>query len=706
MTATQLARDETFLVLSPNLGCPRLIPLADLAAGQPISVLIASSEWKDCAPQQSVFQDRFLLQPANCPPGSRPPRLELRPAAAPRQLVEWDSLRPFRDADDTWWVLSRELQYGVLGAESRFWRLDLVLEDPKELTALFRGQRLLLFDLLWTSSDGRTTKTNSHCVQVMARRDGPLRFLHVTDLHVAHRNDQILAEVLKQDSLRLASEIEDSFVNFNENFRKLVGYANTLAEQGELDFVVITGDLVDFAHPGWRDEACTVQNNWKTFVYILAGEDDRGEGGGLAVAAFTSLGNHDWRLHPYPPSVRSVAKAFGLKPEELRHVPYRGFDSAKLRPDDPRRVQAEKLYAGLLRLNLSGLWDRAKAVGARVSLTKYFTLASTALLSVGSFLGTTLAGWGVAGQTAAVGAVGTGALLGSFVLRRWLRKFADFVVDNLLHANATALAYYLKYINPYFDYAFRYGSHWFIAMDTGADVFTGKLLDGKTWGDLRRMSVEDNFLGGSPDSRAFESDGRCYDWSQIVWLENVLAAASQASPGGRRIVFLHAPPINTIESNKKVARDLAESKRQGDSLQPKWIPEWECNLTFGTVNHYLSQFFYLCLGSREGHVGDEPAGALGKVDLVLSGHAHRNIEFRIEPGTGGNDKFHIFADGYSEELRQAGAAAAWWAQHRPVLVQTAACGPRGKEDRHPPYFRRVTIGATGEIEEFGFDHIR
>ena len=703
-----MTASKQFLVLSPNLGCPRLIYKDQLMTGRSgegksITVLIASNEWQDCSPELEVFRDQFLLRPSGARPGSHPLDLKLCPAGPPRELVDWDCPGEFDDADDTQWYLSRELHYGVLGSNTRYWALQLFVKDSDALNATMAGRRLMLFDLVWSLPGDRSTGTNFHSVQVMKGGNGPLRFLHTADLHLARRNDEILADVLQHKHERSSVEIGQSYVNFNEHFRQFIQYANTLADNDELDFVVVTGDLVDFANPGWVDKPCFAQSNWKTFMNILIGAENRPQSKGLKVAVFTSLGNHDWRLHPYNPCLKD-GRLFGLHKGEIKDCVYKGFDSASLRPDDPRRREAERMNREICRyMNVKGIREKIKLFLAPYLLNTVVRWCQAALLPAG------LAASGLGVWTSKKLLFGILALVAGLAwlgLRRLTRKAVDLLVDNPLHGGPSAVHFYLKHINPYFDYAFRCGPHWFIVMDTGADVFTGRLLDGKDRSQLRKMRWEDNIFGGSPDSRAFEADHTYCDWSQIVWLEKVLSAAGKQNPDGRKLVFVHAPPINTEKSNSYVADNLAESKRS----YPKWVSEEECNLTYGTINHYLSQFFHLCLGRREGD--PKSSNPQRKVDLVLSGHAHRNIEFRIDLED--PDKIRIYTEDYSGGLNKAlgnapgvGQATQWWKSHCPgsAIVQTGPCGPKGDEDTEPPYFRRVTINSAGEIQEFLPDHL-
>jgi hypothetical protein len=88
---------------------------------------------------------------------------------------------------------------------------------------------------------------------------------------------------------------------------------------------------------------------------------------------------------------------------------------------------------------------------------------------------------------------------------------------------------------------------------------------------------------------------------------------------------------------------------------------------------------------------------LREVDLVFSGHAHRNIEFRLEKEWVASNKKHeirIFSDVYSQ-LWNAGKIRETWEDYRPVILQTAACGLKGRYDDNPPYYSKVKIDGKG-----------
>jgi predicted MPP superfamily phosphohydrolase len=695
------------LVISPNLGCPRIVTLEGIKKGETISLIIAGRYGQFSCPLRDAFQGTLYLRPSSSQDEDAKD-IPLYLAHDPQEITDWNLLSDFSEVEGTQKIMNSELHYHVLGKDIRYWHVEVMLnkDDTKDYKTLLRkrGRKYLpkLYDLILKEKTGKGEKVNCHSVQITKSINGGCNFIHLTDIHIAKRNDEILDEVLKVRSKRERKAIIDSYINFNDKLREFIRIANDMADRGELDFVVITGDLVDFAFHGWEDEPNAAENNWRIFIHIITGAGKEKENGnpGIKVAIFTSTGNHDWRLHPYDPNLGSYRKAFGLEKEELEHYEYKSFDSQEY-PEDERAKRSRELTSNAFKkLNIDAFTNKGKI---RFITFLYSKLAAWVLgaLSVLGLEGGVWVGW----PAAKLGVYGLAVLVGAGLgwgikkaLERLFRKMADVLVDNPLNAEAKAFHYYLAHINPYLDYAFQYGDHSFIVMDTGADVFIGQLLDGKELKHIKHMSFEDNILGDSPDSRAFDSDQTYYNWSQIVWLEKVLTTVSQELAGqGKTFVFLHAPPINPDKDRKW--KTLWESER----LELKWIAKDECNLTYGTINHYLSQFFYLCMGYRESElVKEEVEPSLREVDLIFSGHAHRNIEFRLEKEWVSTDKKHeirIYSDVYSQILNK-GNPEKNWEKYKPVIVQTASCGLHGKYDENPPYYRKVTIDGTGQITGF------
>lgn len=700
--------EDAPLILSPNLGCPIIVATEDLADGGTITLLVAANYGMRASPLAEAFAGGLSLVPSYegvQKRGRKPVPLEV--VGPPEEVTDWDRLHPFRSLDDTRRLLSTVLHYDVLGELTRYWELrvrpaccgyqetwDYVLLDGCREVDGEDEPRPRLYDLVYEDARQKYQRTNWHSVHMIRSATGSMAFMHATDLHASRRNDEILGEVLNHGDLGKENAIDEEYVNFNDNVRTFVARANNLYADSKIDFVVMTGDLVDFAHHDWRDEPNTAENNWKVFIDLITGQGREGSPNeGLRMPVFTSTGNHDWRLHPYSLLIAKYYTEYGLTREGAELYRYRGFDTTDLEPGASRRVRAEQLlektYEAINQRAMSWV-DRGRLWIARQLTSRIRQYVALVLAAVGVGGGGILTNynWLWTGAGALVAAALVWIL--QWAAKRALRKAIEAVIDNPLHASSNALHYYLAHINPFFDYAFTVGPHRFIVMDTGSDVNTGQFLDGKTIDSIKTMSIEDNILGHSPDSRGFDSEKQYYVWSQIVWLKEALSV-DQAGDG-RTFLFLHAPPINTDEDN-------AEMQTRWESTTGEPIKKSDCILTFGTLNHYLSQLFNLCFGQREDE-GEVGGPQYRMVDMVCCGHAHRNIEFRLEMH---GEKLRIYSDDYAQLLLESDAPAHWWVMNRPVVAQTAAVGPKGKHDIEPPYYRVVRLDEYGTITDFD-DH--
>ena len=150
------------------------------------------------------------------------------------------------------------------------------------------------------------------------RQPEPLRVAHVTDTHVDVRADvydknlELSQEKAAQDA-RLAGV---SFNNYNKDFKEIYREAKDAG-----DVILLTGDLIDYGrgHVGLpfngmyrkalaRNDAYHHDRNWFLFYYLFASADR------YTRPAYTILGNHDWRLNPYPPFAPGAPE-----PESLFH---------------------------------------------------------------------------------------------------------------------------------------------------------------------------------------------------------------------------------------------------------------------------------------------------------------------------------------------------------------------------------------------------
>jgi hypothetical protein len=275
----------------------------------------------------------------------------------------------------------------------------------------------------------------------------------------------------------------------------------------------------------------------------------------------------------------------------------------------------------------------------------------------------------------------------SGLIKRFIRKrIMDLVA---IEAGWQALTDYLLTINPYFNYAFSLGRNYFLVLDTGPDCLREQYL----WDDgdkkLGPLSIRDNIIGGSPDTMAFYDINEYYPYSQISWMDRLMQLITRKAEGwdrpARIFIGLHAPPTNLSLKDRQKAEQMARSHPEGVLL-----PEGDFDIRYGTLNHYLSQFLHLCLGRIEQNPGSQ---LYLPVDIVLAGHAHWKLEFRVSWDPQKN-RPAIYCGDFTGD---AGSFRQTYEELRPLLLQTPASGPPEEYSPEPPYFRRFEIDGNGNI---------
>ena len=660
-------------ILSPSLGCPQIIPLEE--KGKCISAIVAATHKPD-GKWSLVKSSSNQCGDTNAIPLHQE-KIEEIPQGFNHVPSSLDETREF---------LSRELLLKVLGGKARIFKISLSLSEtdrPKLLHSVNGSRRTILCDL---RLEGSPFQRKLHAVCLIKSEDKGLCFIHLADLHLARRNDLI------EDEISAVDKPPKKFNNFNENLRKFIRHANQMTDKGELDFVLVGGDLVDFVNHGVSDKVNEADNNWQVFIEIMTGgghERKKKNNQGIKVPIFTSTGNHDWRLHPYNIAVRNQYPPFGIQKEEASNFDFEYYDTLEalkakrkavyeniIREGSP--ISKETTFHTLLKgfLRLSETWQAKiltptimAIVGSAFSYFKAFV--PDFLLFI-----TTLSTW------PAVIFLLTAGIHKSVNLI--VGKYLRYLVSNAvipIEAHVHALHYYFLHINPYFNYAFSFGSNYFIIMDTGPDCFVGQHLWSNGNKKMMRVSIADNIIGGSPDSMAFYPANEYYSYSQLIWLEKVLAALGPQRAGEdkkkRTFVCLHSPPVNVKDPSYYLEKPSEELLEKG-----------RVEARYGTINHFLSEFFHLCLGEKE----KDPDYSGMKVDIVLSGHTHHNIDFRIGRSPSGP---LIYCGKYSEVIPPLK-----FDEKRPFIVQTAACGPIDKLFPNPPYFRMIHVDEKGSVLKF------
>jgi hypothetical protein len=249
-----MSAGEFPLIISPNLGCPKIISIDEVEQEKTIEIILAGQYGEYSNISKEMFEGTFKLVPSFKDEKIKEISLVIDEI---EELTGWNRLFDFSSMEDTQHIINSELHYNVLGENTRYWLIKTKLSKKNDLLKIENGKKLpTLYDLEFIEkfsekpekqekSDNKTKlkQKNYHAVQFVESFSKGLNFIHLTDLHIAQRNDEILEEVLKiehedkmglietvssyiskkeKEKIRSREEIKNSYINFNTNFRKLI----------------------------------------------------------------------------------------------------------------------------------------------------------------------------------------------------------------------------------------------------------------------------------------------------------------------------------------------------------------------------------------------------------------------------------------------------------------------------------------------------
>jgi len=200
-----------------------------------------------------------------------------------------------------------------------------------------------------------------HCAFLTTKKHTHSKILVASDIHLASRWDvieknvkthfpkrvnnffQSLNDLFLFDPKDLLTQesILHSFVNPNCNFIEFIKKANRMMDDGEINFIVLIGDLVDYKYKETRSKSGTAFNDteWSILEDMILGTHPKSEG--LRVPVFMTTGNHDYRLYPYKLQIYGlkhcgisdeVTKEYLKRTKEYLKFKYRleDFDALKI----------------------------------------------------------------------------------------------------------------------------------------------------------------------------------------------------------------------------------------------------------------------------------------------------------------------------------------------------------------------------------------
>jgi len=371
-----LTKEKYPIIIKPNLGQPILLNLKDVREDSGNIVKKLTFEALIIAiPQQSTqdilqqFHPNIFIQPVLLNSGDfaerRGERYPIDPISI-RKIKKMD----FRDQTvlneeecEIWDIYNTLLQIDdVFGKRTVLYVIEFQVKNLKEICRIIQenGRNFLLFDIVHDLPNRLEDKINYHSIAIFNKDWKDFKFIHATDFHIARRNDfmiKYIKERTEQTNRRIRfhkkniSKI-DTFIssrdfkfreeyqdhrlkdlrvakyNFNYNLRLLIEFINKRVEKNELDFVLMTGDLIDYiqiARGNYQYE-----NNFLVFLEILLGinrglnkppyltDNEFVNKQEIMVPVFTIVGNHDYRKGHYSIRAGGVRKIFGFTRKDIK----------------------------------------------------------------------------------------------------------------------------------------------------------------------------------------------------------------------------------------------------------------------------------------------------------------------------------------------------------------------------------------------------
>ncbi len=365
------------IIISPNIGKPILLNLKDYeqSAQFPIKnlsfkALIIASKSHSTQKILEHFHQNLFIQPILKESGDFEKR---RGNLIDLHLVQIEKIKKldFRDQQVleeenciVWDINNSVFQFDdVFGKRKELYRINLEIRDILTIEKILKeiSRDFLLFDIVHDVPNLTENKVNYHSIAIFNKDWNDFSFIHSTDFHIARRNDFILnylkdkarsnierwktseRKIKKIDTSVLSRDFEfkEEFqeeryeelrwakYNFNSNLRKLIEFANTKSSQRNLDFMLMTGDLIDYRNIARGNYQ--YKNNFLVFLDILLGrnkglekppylgsDDEFVNQQEIMVPIFTTIGNHDYRANHYGMRFGQIHKIFGMTHKDVK----------------------------------------------------------------------------------------------------------------------------------------------------------------------------------------------------------------------------------------------------------------------------------------------------------------------------------------------------------------------------------------------------
>ncbi|MHA1762519.1 MAG: metallophosphoesterase [Promethearchaeota archaeon] len=234
---------------------------------------------------------------------------------------------------------------------NQFYKVSINFDISQEILEYLEDHSFIMFDV-----ECFRKRVNYHALVIFKKDWQNFTFVQATDLHLAERNDRIyeivkrwtrssikrnfdafFKRVMKKLKIKKNEELTEEFkaplrkrfINPNNQFRRFIKLMNRKVLNNELDFIVLTGDLIDFTllsklfkslkkvtsfkfkHTNWKIFKDVILNSpyQRRYRGMIRGEE-------LLCPIFTILGNHDYRAYHYDLTWAGLYRKMGLNASE------------------------------------------------------------------------------------------------------------------------------------------------------------------------------------------------------------------------------------------------------------------------------------------------------------------------------------------------------------------------------------------------------
>ncbi|MCA1957691.1 MAG: metallophosphoesterase [Nitrospira sp.] len=563
--------------------------------------------------------------------------------------------------------------------------------------------------------------TNYHAIYVheTLKKSADFTILHITDTHIAKRNDFIPEILCRVRNKKECKDLKDRYINFNDHLRAFIKEGNTRVKNGEKVIVVLTGDIVDYYFDGywdggwvcgqggqWKDKRGDLvkekiitstwdSNLWK-FHLIITGSD--GKSDELLAPIFVIPGNHEYYANEILMTCRIGASLLGF---ELKGKTLKEYDAFNLKENEGKEYD---------------LWAYPRRGGKAPSIAYRKTFKEIQETPENEL------------------SPPSAPPSETWVLKHWQPDFTANVGDKsywLIKPKPILFSQYLSQINYDVDFEVKIGNSHLLFFNTGHDRYPTK-----EEATAQKDFVRDFFNNG-PHSRGVTP-------RHLRMLEAALAEEGEKTI----LIFTHAPllcldkaPIDGIEHiyeenlkkgyteqlealgwlSRSIGLPPEDLKKSGfvDPGKPQFSGG---NFKDGGRGSFCN--FYSMEGCNEkGEITEDEqykfapqnvrefmwlisrnrGQSTNKPILVFSGHTHRVHEFRIERQDESHKNYYHYCDAYSNKYFERTENSikllfryGWLMVNSPLLLNTSAV--RNKEPRYREIIARGTTFASLEMK--------